>query len=121
MAAVLIIDDEPDVRTMIRNVLEEKGHEVDEAGDGQEGLTKCWTKAFDVVITDIKMPNGSGLSFVYKLKETAPNTRIITITGYHPSLLFQAQEIGADIAFTKPFSMTDIVDAIGVLSQARQV
>ena len=116
MAHVLIIDDEPELRTMLRNTLESRGHDIEEASDGEEALVKCWTTSFNVVITDIKMPNLSGLSVISKLSREHPRTKIIAITGYDSSLLYQAQAIGASMTFTKPFSMVDIVDAVHVLS-----
>jgi len=118
MARVLIIDDETELRAMVREMLENKSHEIQEASDGEEALVKCWSTEFDVVITDIKMPNLSGLSVISKLSREHPRTKIIAITGYDPSLLFQAQEIGASMAFTKPFSMADLADAVEVLGKS---
>ena len=116
MAHILVIDDEAELRSIIRETLESRGHEIEEASDGEEALVKCWATAFDLVITDIKMPHLSGLSVISKLNREHPNTKIIAITGYDPLLLFQAQEIGASMAFTKPFSLVDLVDAVQVLS-----
>lgn len=82
MATLLIIDDEKAIRKTLTEILSFEGYKIDEAVDGEEGLTKFKDKAYDVVLCDIKMPKLDGLEFLGKALEHNPDTPVIMISGH---------------------------------------
>ena len=129
MAKILVIDDEEDIRIVLRQVLELEGHAVSVAADGREGLALLEREGADVVITDIIMPGIDGVATLQRIKESHPNLPVIVISGggnvapmsYEPgaistsAFLASAQQAGADFTLTKPFDRSEILGAIDKL------
>ena len=76
MARILIIDDEPQIRSMLRLMLERDGYEVVEAPDGIEGIRAYRQKPTDLIITDLIMPNKDGIGMIIELKKEFPDKRV---------------------------------------------
>ena len=121
MANVLLIDDEEDVRFSLRCLLEEGGHEVFEASDGEEGISQlkkmiAASQGSDVIITDIFMPKKDGFSTINEIKELAPETKIIAISGGGPSapglFLDMSTALGTDHVLAKPISSEQLLEAV---------
>ncbi len=131
MAKILVIDDEQDIRVVLRQVLEREGHEVDVAEGGNEGLELLESNGADVVITDIIMPGIDGVATLGKIKENWPGVPVIVISGggnvapasYEPgaiatnAYLASAERAGADCTLTKPFDRKELLDALSNLLQ----
>jgi two-component system NtrC family response regulator len=79
---VLIIDDEEKLRTLLSKIISLEGFEVFQAGDSKRGLQKLETGDIDVVICDVKLPDGSGVELTKKIKKTYPAVEIILLTAY---------------------------------------
>ena len=107
MARILIIEDEPQMRGMIEQVLIRAGHEVLTASDGKAGLDLFRDQMPDLVITDILMPEVDGLEIIRSLRREFPDLKIIAMSGGGETgrlqYLPEAREFGADIALSKPF------------------
>ena len=107
MARILIIEDEPQMRGMIEQVLIRAGHEVLTASDGKAGLDLFREQLPDLVITDILMPEVDGLEIIRSLRREFPDLKIIAMSGGGETgrlqYLPEAREFGADIALSKPF------------------
>ncbi len=86
MAKVLVIDDDPGFRRMIRMILMRMRHEVAEAADGNEGLTLFKAGSSDLVISDIVMPDKEGIQTILEIRALAPDARIIAMSGGGASL-----------------------------------
>jgi CheY-like chemotaxis protein len=116
MARILIIDDENQIRIMLREVLEKMGHSVVEAANGNQGLESYRKEPADLVITDIVMPEKSGIGGILALKRENPNVKIIAISGHSQvgdkNLLDLAKELGAESAMTKPFKINVFMDLV---------
>ncbi len=84
MARILVIDDEDDVRAVIRAILESGGHEVETAGDGAEGVRKVQQQSFDVVLCDSVMPKKAGEEIVEEILRLSDSMPIITMSGRPP-------------------------------------
>ena len=82
MASILIIDDEKAIRKTLTEILGFEGYKIDEASDGEEGLSKFRAKNYDLVLCDIKMPKLDGIEFLEKAKEINPEVPIIIISGH---------------------------------------
>lgn len=119
MKRILVIDDERQICEMLRKKLESVGYEVAEAPNGKVGLKLHKENLFDLIITDIFMPEKEGLETIRELKQDYPQLKIIAITGGYSSgpeeLLNVARMLGADRTFPKPFKLKDIVEAINQL------
>jgi len=113
---ILIIDDDEQIRILLRQVMEWAGHEVIEAADGREGMHQQRKQEADLVITDLIMPEQEGLETITLLKREYPLIKIIAISGggrigpdaYLPA----AQELGADRVFSKPFDVRELATTV---------
>ena len=116
MARILIADDEKIVRDLLRTVLENDGHTVDEATDGQAALDAHARSAYDVVIVDLIMPRKNGLDTVLELRAQRPETRVIVMTGALPTLLdnnrTMDEMLGAVVKLAKPMRPADLLRAV---------
>ncbi len=82
MAKILVIDDEPSIRSTLRDILEYEKYEIDEAKDGQEGLKKLLSEHFDLALCDIKMPKMDGLEVLDRAVEAGIETQFIMISAH---------------------------------------
>lgn len=119
MARVLVVDDEEIIRQMLRRGLQQAGHDVDEAADGNEALRLQRENPADVIVTDIIMPEKEGMELILLLKREFPDTKIIAISGGGrigaQGYLELAQRFGAARVFGKPFELAELTDAIDEL------
>jgi len=116
MAKILIIDDDPDILTVLREMLEREGYEVVTANDGEKGV-KCYRdNPTDLIITDIIMPEKEGIETILDLRKEFPDIRIIAISGGGridaTDHLMVAKHIGAQYTLTKPFEMNELLRAV---------
>jgi len=113
---ILIIDDDLQIRQMLRYMLEDAGYEVREAPDGKIGISLFRKEAADVVITDIIMPEKEGIETILELKQEFPDIRIIAMSGggrLGPrQYLESAKNLGAQKTLTKPFSKEAVLKAV---------
>jgi len=109
MASVLVVDDEADIRSLVRELLERAGHDVVEAGDGNEGLRAFFSARPDLVVLDVSMPGLDGWGTLERIRELS-DVPVVMLTA-------QAQELakvrglrgGADDYITKPFGRQELL------------
>ena len=105
---VLVVDDNPDMRSFVKLVLERAGFEAQVAADGQRALDLQRERPADVLITDIFMPESDGIELIARFKSGFPQVKIIAMSGGgHVSkkdYLPVAADIGADAVLRKPFA-----------------
>ncbi len=82
MSKILVIDDQRSIRSTLKDILEMEGHTVVLAEDGAQGVEAFAADSFDVVLTDIKMPNMDGMEVLDKIMETRPDCPVIMISGH---------------------------------------
>jgi DNA-binding NtrC family response regulator len=103
MPSILVIDDKESMRQMLAKTLESEGYEVDVARDGEVGLDKAKEKRFDLVLTDLKLPNMDGLNVLSSFKDLDPEISVIVMTAYGTiETAVQAIKQGAFDFLTKP-------------------
>ncbi len=109
-ANILIVDDERSIRDSLEVVLQEEGYGTAVASTGKEALKHAEEQSFDVIITDLKMPEMDGMELLRKCRKMCPQTFIIIITA-HGSLesAIQALRIGAYDYILKPFDFDDVL------------
>jgi DNA-binding response OmpR family regulator len=114
MAKILVIDDQEPIRALLRRVLEEAGYEVLEASNGRRGLELYREKAADLIITDIVMPEMSGLELMMELIRSFLNVNVIAISGGLESAgtLNVAKMLGARQTLQKPLDMAELLSAV---------
>ncbi|MCP4108457.1 MAG: response regulator [Desulfobacteraceae bacterium] len=116
MARILIVDDENEIREMLRQMFEREGFEVVEAPDGKEALKVFRQEQTDLVITDIIMPEQEGLETIIKLRKEFPEVKIIAMSGggiIEPEpYLNMAEKVGALRTFTKPVNRKELLEKV---------
>lgn len=117
---ILVIDDNDDIRKMLRLMLEVEGYSVQDAASGDTAVRIIRTTPVDVVITDLIMPGRDGLEIIMELRKNYPGIRIIAISAGgrigSSTYLELATKLGADLAFAKPFDQKEIVRAVRELA-----
>ena len=109
MANILIIDDDDVVLSTIGEVVAALGHRARTACDGKIGLTLAEQERFDIVITDLAMPEVDGLTVLRQLKKRQPETAVLVITGDSTAdPLAASVNLGVDGYVNKPFEMGDL-------------
>ena len=116
MARILIIDDEPQIRSMLTLMLERDGYEVVEAPDGVEGIKVYRQNPADLIITDLIMPNKDGIGMIIDLKKEFPDVKIIAMSGgglnKPDGYLKGAKKLGAHCTLTKPIDREEMLQAV---------
>lgn len=120
MARILIVDDEESVLMLMSEILQQNRHEIILARTGSEGIEKYKVSEFDLVITDLVMPEKSGLDLIMELRKINPGIKVIAISGgggihgrfdYLPI----AKLVGAIKVIKKPFQINEIKAAVNNL------
>ncbi|MEA3385507.1 MAG: response regulator [Thermodesulfobacteriota bacterium] len=109
---ILVIEDDQEVRNMLKDYLVYLGYKIVTAGDGLQGLKEIKGRDYDLVITDITMPYVSGIGIISVLKQNHPNIPVIAITGYGYHVEELAYEKKADRILSKPFEIQELKEAI---------
>jgi CheY-like chemotaxis protein len=120
VASVLVVDDDPAVRTTIRLVLERAGHRVSLAPDGRAGLTVLAAGGIDLLVVDLFMPGMDGLETLREVRKHQADLPVIVISGASldapsqppPDFLAMAVKLGAVSSLQKPFKPRDIIGAV---------
>ena len=117
MAKILIIDDNEQVRKVMASYLEHDNHEIALAADGKQGISRLQSQTFDLVITDIIMPEQDGLEVLMWLKTQVNRPKVIAVSGGSPSLdlnylINMAQRLSADKVLQKPFDFMTLTTAV---------
>ena len=124
MAGIMIVEDDRDLREMLKISLLKMKYTVIEASNGKEALLHFKPGITDMVITDLIMPDEDGLKVIMKIKEIKPSTKVIAISGGGKAgpgnYLSLARALGADEVFSKPFSVHDLLKKIEELLNTEQ-
>ncbi|MFP4365144.1 MAG: sigma-54-dependent transcriptional regulator, partial [Spirochaetia bacterium] len=111
MQKILVIDDEPGIRTVLSDILEDEGYEVFTAEDGFAGLNILKTEPIDLVYLDVWLPNMGGIDVLKKIKEEYPEIEVIIISGHaNIDLAVKAVKLGAFDFLEKPLSLDRIIN-----------
>ncbi len=119
VARILVIDDDVQVREMLREMLERVGHEVVEASDGTSGVKLFRENPTDVVVTDIFMPDKDGIVTIQELRSEFPDVGIIALSGgggfQRFDFLETARRLGASAILRKPVDWEELTEAVSKL------
>ena len=110
MPKILVVDDEQNMRTGLKDNLEFEGYEVDTANDGEQGLKKIIDNSYNLVILDVMMPKKSGFDVCKEVRKAGITTPVILLTAKGDEIdKVVGLEIGADDYVTKPFSLRELL------------
>jgi CheY-like chemotaxis protein len=124
MPGILIVEDDKELREMLKISLMRHKYTVLEANDGKEAITHFKPSITDLVITDLIMPDEDGLKVIMRLREIKPSLKVIAISGGGKagpgSYLNLAKALGANAVFSKPFQINDLIAKIESLINDEQ-
>lgn len=118
--SILLVEDEEDISMMVRSVLVLEGYDVTTASDGAEGVRMFRNNPdFDLVLTDLRMPNLGGVEMLQKIRSMRPNVKVIAASGYEERpVIEQLKRDGLDAFIEKPFEVKVLLNTVKqVLSQ----
>jgi DNA-binding response OmpR family regulator len=110
---ILVIDDEEHLRNLIADFLESEGYEVKTAANGREGLASFQEGTYDVVITDLGLPEMSGLEVAEEIKNIGSATPVVLLTGFSLQAGGERmKDTKVDLVITKPFQLAQVLDVV---------
>jgi len=120
MARILIAEDDDSMRNFLARSLERAGHEITSVETGKEALPHVAAGGYDLLLSDIVMPEMDGLALAKQAAQLAPDMKVIFITGFAAVALNRRDEIENQNSkvLSKPFHLKDVVDAVNELCAA---
>ena len=114
---ILVVDDEPDIHSVIKAVLSKKDYDVQSASDGQEALEKLSAQKYDLIILDVLMPNVNGFTVLQRIREGGQtDLPVIMLTAMSAERdIWKGYEKGATYYLTKPFENKQLVNIVDYL------
>src|SRR5438552_9776516 len=108
---ILLVEDAPDIREVFTVLLRVEGAEVVPVGTGREAIEVSSARDFDIVLSDLGLPDIPGDVLIRQLLSTARRrTRVVVVTGYGEPYLTRARQAGAEVVFTKPVEWSRILE-----------
>lgn len=118
--SILVVDDESAIRSAIRRKLEKDGYHVHEAGDGNEAIKALESASFDLVLTDIIMPEKDGLETICFVRKHQPAVKVIAISSPTNELFLEsAVGLGASCILEKPLVLEELAATVERLLRQR--
>jgi two-component system, cell cycle sensor histidine kinase and response regulator CckA len=111
---ILLVEDQPELRKMVRMILESYGYRVLEAGNADEALRQSdrWTERIHLMLTDVVMPGMNGWDLANRLKPLRPQMKVIYMSGYSPTTTFNEIKAAGIDYLQKPLSLDDLVSKV---------
>lgn len=124
MARILIVEDTPDFRQMMANILQTAGHEVAEAENGNAAVDRLEGARFDLLVTDVLMPESDGIELIHTLSRKGWTLPILAVSGGGRNLpaavsLALTEAAGAHRTLYKPFRAAELLSAVNDLLAGR--
>ncbi|MBI3070788.1 MAG: response regulator [Deltaproteobacteria bacterium] len=116
---ILVADDEPNTRDALAEVLREEGHAVTTVSSGRLAVESLGAIPFDLVITDLNMPDVDGLEVIEETRAVQPETAIVVITAYGERFSRSYLETGEIVLLSKPFRLSEILAAVETVAARR--
>jgi two-component system NtrC family response regulator len=121
MLNILLVDDEPDLRVSLGDVLREEGHAVEVASDGEAAIARLATQSFHLVVSDVRLPKLDGLTLLRRIRRDFPSTEVLLMTAYGSiGDAVTAMKDNAVDYLTKPFDISALVTAVEQIDDRRR-
>lgn len=122
MAKLLLVDDDEDLASTLKELFEMYEHEVDVAGDGFSALNCIEARSYDLILLDWQLPDMPGLDVCQQYRDRGGKTRVLMLTGMRDASSKEAgMAAGATAILTKPFTMDQLLERVQTLLNATQV
>jgi DNA-binding NtrC family response regulator len=122
MLNILLVDDEPDLRVSLEQVLRDEGHAVDVAPDGEAAIARLAAQQFHLVVSDVRLPKVDGLTLLRRIRRDFPSTEVLLMTAYGSiDDAVSAMKDSAVDYLTKPFDIDHLVTAVERIDDRRRV
>ncbi|MDF1525524.1 MAG: sigma-54 dependent transcriptional regulator [bacterium] len=119
---VLVVDDEPGMRSLLTRVMEKEGYAAAACADGNEALQAFAKEDWDLVIADIDMPGMDGIELLKHLRKNSPHVPVLMITAYATvETAVEAMKLGAHDYITKPFAMDELKIVVGKVFEGQRL
>jgi CheY-like chemotaxis protein len=116
---ILLVEDEPSVRELLRHALTRRGYHVDIGCTGAEGLALCDSLDLpDLLITDLILPGATGQAIVERLRQRAPEVKVLLMSGYAEHPLLDAAHAAGELCLVKPFEISMFSETVQQLLAA---
>ena len=115
MKRILVIDDDNLVRELLVDTLTPEGYTIEAAVNGAEGIRAFSSAPFDLIVTDLYMPEKEGIETIVELRRGFPAIKILAISGGTAEQLRVAKLLGADATLSKPFELDALRDTVKIL------
>ena len=119
MAHILLVEDDLDLREMLKAILADEGHHVVDVSDGQEALAAIRCGQPDLIVSDIIMDGMDGIAAIMAFRKLLPETPIIAMSG-NELYLSNSEKLGADLGLLKPFTRATFLSEINALLDASE-
>jgi CheY-like chemotaxis protein len=123
---VLLVEDSPEVSLSVREILVNAGHDVDDVANGKEALTKLADHSYDMVVSDIWMPEMDGISLLKEIRSAGNDVPVVVISGGAPNAPLTytaplASTFGANAVIYKPFEKEELLKTIDAVMAGETV
>lgn len=116
MKRILLVEDEPSIRTAVRDALRARGHDVDDTVDGAEGLRRARQRGYDLLVLDVMLPGADGFEVCRSLRKEGDRTPILMLTARgREDDRVKGLSLGADDYLVKPFSVRELLARVDAL------
>lgn len=115
---VLVVEDDPAIRTIVKAILENKGHEVSIARTAEEGMKTALDNSFDIIILDLRLPDGNGYDICHDIRQNDISTPVLFLSAEHETdVKIKCLKVGADDYLTKPFDNDELLARIEAITR----
>src|SRR3990172_1207249 len=122
MPKILIVDDEPDMRLAVKNVLKLRGYDVFEAGDGPSALETLTKEDINLILLDVRLPGMDGIEVLEKARKIKSEVPVVMISGYgHIQSAVDVMKLGASEYLQKPFENAQLVHTVQKFTEPKKV
>jgi CheY-like chemotaxis protein len=117
MAHILLVEDSPEVSMSVREILEVEGHTIEDAATGKEALERLSGGSFDIIVSDIWMPEMDGIALLKEIRGAGNDIPVVVISGGAPNAPLTytaplAATFGANVVIYKPFEKAELLGAV---------
>ncbi len=122
MAKILVVDDERNVRSLVKRILEEQGHQVVTLATGEEALVELRKNDFDLLVLDLKLPGISGVELLKRMANEGYTLPVLIISGITNAIpIVEAMKNGASDYLSKPFPSQDLLKKVTELLRREEI
>ncbi|SDI47430.1 response regulator [Natribacillus halophilus] len=121
MRKVMVVDDKEGIRTLLKEVLQEEGYQVEEAANGWDALESVRKTKYDLILLDVKIPGINGVEVLKKMRAEDIMTRVMIMTAYEEMNTYgDLKELGVSQVFSKPFDIREVLRKVNQHMAARE-